>query len=611
MAKANVLIRAKKAKAVELLNGNRLDEADAAYAALCLRFPGDADLWVARGHIQRKLGRFPEAESLCRRALSLSPRLAWAHQVLGSAVLCQGRMAEAMACYRLSIALAPNDAETHYLLANALRMAGALHDALNSYRCAVQLAPDFVEALTNLGGILAAAGNIQDIQEAVRYLNKAYELRPDSPEVIMQIASVLQRDGRPNEALAKYRRAYQLTPNSLDVIGKLAEALEKTNQIDEAQALIEPAIKLAPDEVALLIPAARLARRAKRMDEAIDRFERVLRRTLEPELLGDVHLELGRLYDRQGEYDRAFAHIATGNEFIARAIGSVNEEHQTFINKVHRYHAYVHPPRSLEVRDEVEQAGDAAPAFLFGFARSGTTLLGQVLDTHPALSTLDEKRMVSVVDRAFDQIAQPGDEAVECLTAEQVKHLREVYFQEAARNVTLQPGQILVDKIPLGTIYAPLLWRLFPRARIILAIRHPCDVCLSCFMQNFSVTGALSSFFTFETGVAMYAKVMQLWIDAAATFPLNFHQIRYEDMVMNFDAEAQRLLDFLGVGWNDNVHRHDLHAMSHGKIATPSYHQVTQPIYQHAAYRWKRYEKQLEPFMPTLQPFIDYFGYAE
>jgi tetratricopeptide (TPR) repeat protein len=606
--KAHVLIRAKKAKADELLNSNRLEEADAAYAALCLRAPGDATLWVARGLVQRKLGRFSESESLCRHALTLSPRLAWAHQALGSTLLCQGHMDEAMACYRRSISFDTDNAETHFLLANALRMTGALRDATISYRHAVRLAPDYVEALTNLGGLLAATG---EIQEAAHHLNKAFELRPNSPEVVMHMAAVLQRDDRPDEALAKYRRAYQLAPDSINVIGKLVEALEKTNKIDEAQAMIDCALKKTPNEVALLIPAAKLARRAKRIDEAVDLFERVLQSTREPELLGDVNLQLGQLYDRRGEYERAFTRIATGNQMIARSIGGVPEDHLAYVNKVRRYHAYVRRPPAPCPRNDIDETRSADPAFLFGFARSGTTLLGQVLDTHPLLSTLDEKRMAAAVDRAFEQIAQAGDDAVERLTAEQVGNLRAVYFDEAARHVTLRPGQILVDKIPLGTIYAPLLSKLFPQAKIILAIRHPCDVCLSCFMQNFATVGALNSFFTLETGVATYAKVMQLWIDAAATLPLNYHRIRYEDLVMNFDTEAQRLLDFLGVGWNDNVHDHDRHAMSHGKIATPSYHQVTQPIYQHAAYRWKHYEKQFEPFLPTLQPFIEYFGYAE
>ena len=130
-------------------------------------------------------------------------------------------------------------------------------------------------------------------------------------------------------------------------------------------------------------------------------------------------------------------------------------------------------------------------------------------------------------------------------------------------------------------------------------------------MQCFATNGSLSSFFALDSGANVYAKVMQIWLDAVRMLPLNYHQIRYEDLVSDFENEMRALLDFLGVGWHDSVREYDKHAMKHSKVNTPSYHQVTQPIYQDAKYRWKRYAKQFEPIMPTLQVYVDYFGYNE
>ena len=155
--------------------------------------------------------------------------------------------------------------------------------------------------------------------------------------------------------------------------------------------------------------------------------------------------------------------------------------------------------------------------------------------------------------------------------------------------------------MPLNTVEVPLIWRLFPNAKCILAIRHPCDATFSCFMQNFVINNAMSTFFTLEKTAAAYAGVMSLWQEYIAVLPVDYHRIRYEDLVADQDGESRRLLDFLGLEWDEKVMHHDEHARTR-HISTPSYHQVTQPIYKHAKYRWKRYEQYLKPVLPVLHP---------
>lgn len=606
MAKPNILIRSKKNKAIELLNRNQLPESDALFAAICQGAPADVESWVMRGLAHRKMGLFREAENFCRHAIKLKSDYAWAHHVLGSALQCQGRTEEALASYRKSIGLQPDNVEAHYFLANALRETGAIHEAVSSYRQAIRLDPGFVEALGNLGAALTTLGQFQ---EATSVLNRANALRPNSAEIVFNMGRILQRDGRLDEAIEKYQRASNLSPDSINMLGKLADTLEKANRIEEAQALIDREMPRAPDSVDLIVPAAKLARRAKKFDEAIAMLEGIKNRNLDPEVAGDVHLQLGQLYDRKGNAERAFAHIAEGNRLIALFVESIRNEHDEFVKTIETRHRYLNPELAGAPQPDADAAEPADPVFLFGFARSGTTLLGQILDSHPGLQTLDEKSMVTAIFNAFEEMHHGKGNPAE-LSGEQIARLRKAYFDEAAKYIKLQPGNLLVDKLPLNTMNVALVWRVFPRAKIILAIRHPCDVCLSCFMQNFA-SDALTSFFSLENGALVYSKIMQIWVDAAKMLPLNYHRIRYEDLVADFENEAHALLDFLGVGWHESVREHDKHAMKHGNINTPSYHQVTQPIYQHAKYRWKRYEKQLAPVMPTLQPYIEYFDYAE
>jgi len=590
-----------------MFNNNKLREADALYVSICQSMPADAESWAMRGLIHRKLGAFGQAEDFCRRAIKIQPNYAWGHHVLGSALQSQGRIPGALACYRKAIGLQPGLAETHYFLGNALRETGALSEAVDSYRQAVRLQPDFVEALSNLGAALTTLG---DTQAAASVLNKAIMLRPNAPQILCNLGHIFQRDGRLEEALEKYQRALQLNPDFLDAVSNVAGLLEKTNRFEEAQALVDQELPRAPDNSGLLMVAAKLARRAKKFDEAIRLLGRAIKQNLVMEEASGAHLLLGQLYDRLGEADHAYMHLAEGNRLMAQVTENTCKEQAPYLNRVERMRAYLTDDLTSRAANISDADVSSNPIFLLGFPRSGTTLLEQILDSHPALQTLEEKGTVAAMARAFEDMAQGRENALAELNDQQVAHLRSLYFEEVARHLQLQPGNLLVDKMPLNTSVVHLIWRIFPQAKFILAIRHPCDVCFSCFMQNFFINEAMNSFFSLESAAQAYAGVMQTWLEAVAKLPLDYHRIRYEDLVANFESETRALLNFLGVGWNDSVLGHTEHAIQRGTINTPSYHQVIQPIYQHAKYRWKRYAKQFEPVMPTLKPFIDYFGYA-
>lgn len=608
MAKPNILVRSKKTKATELFNSNQLQNADAIFASVCRSAPTDVESWVMRGIIHRKLGLFKESETYCRRALAINIGFAWAHHVLGSALQCQGNIHEAIGCYRRAIKLKPDVVEAHYFLANALREIGSMNEAAASYRQAIKLQPNFVEALSNLGAVLTHLG---ETNEAAEVLSKANSLRPNTPQVLCNLGNILQREGRLEDALEKYRQALHQKPDFLDAISNVAILLEKTNRFEEARILIDRELPRTPENPSLLVAAAKLARRSGKQDEAIILLEKAAGQKLDLVIAGEVHLLLGQLYDRKGDAERAYVHFAEGNQFLARTMEGTEVDRDRYFVRLEKMRGWLTPALVTATEAGFVDYREPDPVFLFGFPRSGTTLLEQILDSHPAFESLEEKGTVSTMVKAFEGMAQDRPNALAELTQGQLSQLRKVYFDEAARHIQLHPGRLLVDKMPLNTVYAHIIWRVFPRAKLILAIRHPCDVCLSCFMQNITLNEAATSFFTLEGAAQVYSKVMGLWQDYAHALPFNCHRIRYEDLVADFETETRALLDFLEVGWSDSVLSHTDHALKRGTISTPSYHQVTQPIYQHARFRWKRYAKQFEPLMPTLQPFIKYFGYGE
>ena len=605
MVKKNVLTQGKKANADRLALEGRLEEAQALYASVNKADPTDVEALVKQCVTLRRLGRYDEAERCGKRAVLLAPKLAFAQHGLAAVLQCQGRVTEAIAGYRLAIQLKPDFADAHYLLGNALLAVGQYVEAVPSLRRAIELRGNFFEALSDLGAALLALGRVD---EAPEILERALALRPNSAEVLSNLANLAEMGGKPEDALALYRRALELNPDTVDVMGKLAEFLERTGHTDDAAAMAARGLKISPMHPLLNLASARLERREGKYAAAAQRLEALLANGAQ-DANGEVHLLLGQLHDRLEQSDKVLPCLMAGKQRAAQATDPEGRAAARFLQKIDAYHGRFGPAsRGAEIVD----AGvvGQSPVFLIGFPRSGTTLLEQVLDSHPRLQTLEEKPMMAAVEQALQAIVGSDTNAPVTLDDGQVARLRAVYWEEARKHIELRPGALLVDKLPLNIIRVPLIWRVFPEARFILALRHPCDVTLSCLMQNFGVNDAMAGFVSLEGIAQIYAKVMGGWLENAGRLPLHWQRIRYEDLITNFEAETRALLEFLGVGWDDAVLEHTRHAQQRGIINTPSYHQVTQPIYQHARYRWKRYAKDFEPLLPVLQPFIEAFGYA-
>lgn len=186
---------------------------------------------------------------------------------------------------------------------------------------------------------------------------------------------------------------------------------------------------------------------------------------------------------------------------------------------------------------------------------------------------------------------------------------RALYFEEAGKICDLDPTKLLVDKSPLFINKVPLIRRLFPKSRLILAMRHPCDVVLSCFMSNFRLNTAMSNFLRLEDAAEFYDLSFRHWERSLSLLPMRVHTIRYERMVDDAEAELRPLFAYLDLEWDDKVLDHSRTARSRALITTASYSQVTEPIYNRAVGRWRRYRKHLEPILPTLAPWAEKFGY--
>jgi hypothetical protein len=223
---------------------------------------------------------------------------------------------------------------------------------------------------------------------------------------------------------------------------------------------------------------------------------------------------------------------------------------------------------------------------------------------HAKVEVLEEEPPLRHANRALQDFAQ-----LPVAKEQDVKTARDLYFDCAGKLTSLEPGNLLIDKNPLAMNGVPLIKRIFPDARIILALRHPCDVVLSCFVTNFKLNDGMANFTRLETAAALYDLSFRYFERACELLQPEVHTFRYENLVQDRDAELRPLFRFLGLEWDDDALDHQVTARGRSHIKTASYAQVVEPIYQRSAGRWQNYRKHLEPIIPVLRPWIEKFGY--
>jgi hypothetical protein len=251
-----------------------------------------------------------------------------------------------------------------------------------------------------------------------------------------------------------------------------------------------------------------------------------------------------------------------------------------------------------------------SPIFIVGFPRSGTTLLEQMLDAHPALQSMDERPFFNILS---DQLADHGiDVPMDLGQLDQYAcdELRKGYLSLVCAKIRRRWDTQLVDKNPLNMLSLPFIHRLFPDAKFILALRHPCDVLVSNYMQNFRAAVLAVACASMEGLAHAYVTAMESWLHHVEVFKPNVFVSRYEDLVADPAAQTRRIADFLGLEDAAPLMQFDRHARDKGFIATPSYAQVTQPVNRKGLDRWLRYRDALEPALPILKPMLEHWGYA-
>ena len=567
--------------------------------------PNHASAWQNRGAALRELGRGDEAAQSYRRAVALEPGRPGALYNLGTLALEAGDPDQAVGWFERCVAHDPAHVGAWTGLGVARSGMGQLPAALRALRQAVAAGPQDARAWQELGRVQVRA---LDYEAGIASFSRAAELAPDDADIANDLGSALTGVSRLAEAERSLRRALVLAPGHREAYVNLVSLLELANRLAEARVLIESADF---DDPRLDMVRAQCLQRDGRLDEALTLLIRTRERSADADIdtRRMLSFALGQLHDRAGQPDAAFEAFTHGNELSLQAWRADHPQEDQFVPGLAGIGRSLQGMRPW--RDVEGPTRDASPVFLFGFQRSGTTLLDTVLGSHERVHVMEE---LPVINRVIDHLSRhcgAYPDAVAGLSPAQLESLRQVYWREATAlsGFDAAGGAMLLDKSPLHTVHLALLRRLFPQARLILALRHPYDVALSCFMQDFTMNDFMTHF-TSVAGVAqVYRRVMDLWLQYRELVDPDYFEMRYERLVEDPEAQLRAVVDYLDLDWRDAFLDHGNAARARGLINTPSYQQVTEPIYQRARYRWKRYADHLAPAIEILRPYAERWDY--
>ena len=549
--------------------------------------PANVDACVMLGFLLGQKKEYSESELCSRRAIDLQPDHYGALTNLGHALKEQGRFDEALDFYARACNVRPDQAASWVNLGAVYGVKMDLDRAIDCYRKALKLKPNTARILLALASLLRMTGKFQ---EAEYHCRSALGQEPGNPGHHVELGDIHTAMGNYDEAVDCYNRALAQDVNNVSALVGKVNILNFRKEFLPAMEMLKPLLSAEPVDIRVALAYASLSRHFEITRDAAVLIERILEKGVSKTVdRAELHFSVGRLYDDFGEYEKAFSHIKIGNDLRKNRFDP--GKHHQFIS------ALIQVYEATALSDLPHAANSSRrPIFIVGMPRSGTSLVEQILASHPMVygaGELDEINQIVTSMSAVTPAQKDYPFCVPELTQETVDTLAGNYL---TRLDQLSGGKDLVtDKMPTNYLHLGLIELLFPDARVIHCRRNPLDTCISNYFRNF--IGNLPFSYRLDHLGAYYrdyARLMDHWLGALRIPILD---IEYESLVANPESESRKLIDFCGLDWDDNC----LRFYESRRIArTASYDQVRQPIYNKSVGRWKHYRRHLEPLEAAL-----------
>ena len=597
------------------------------------------------GNALRDKGESKASEEMCLKALALAPEYPEALNNLGNALLDQGQHEQAEEQYRKAIMARPDYAEAHNNLCVSLMQQSKFPEAHTHGRYAISFRKDYFEAYLNLAETLRHLGQfdeaIKTIQkamilrpdsaevhmdmadtllmldkhaEAEAELRKVDKLKPDNPRIYLKLANVQDRAGKTEEALETINKALQQNPEMADAYVKRAQIHHINNRIEEAKEDYLKALEIAPKSAGILVGLADLHQTIGELDKSRDYLKKAkkindnlpglyftmsnvkkftkddkdfkkmvsLEKKIEGhglELESTLNFALFSAYEDIGDYKKAFTHLKKGNDAKRKFIPFQSERQQDHFEAIKKHYS----PANLK-KFKGKGYGSKTPIFIVGMPRSGTTLTEQIISSHPDVFGAGELPHISELDSKFGLV-----------TAKNAREMGEYYVKQIKKRDTTKKAKYITDKMPGNFARIGEIVSILPNAKIIHTRRNPIDNCLSCYKQNFA-RGQYWSYNLEELAeyYKLYEDLMAYWREV---LPGQFLEIDYEDTVSDLETQARKLIDYVGLEWNDACLQPHKQKRA---VLTASKMQVIKPVYKTSVKAWERYGKNLEPLIVGL-----------
>mgnify|MGYP001255651356 FL=1 len=514
---------------------------------------------------------------------------------------------------------------------------GNFEKAKKLFKKVISINNNIPEVYNNLGSIYL---NEKNFKEAIKYLNQAIKLNPklsiaylnlgiiyqkvndfklaeenylqsilfnkDNLLALFNLGNLYSDNDNLENAEKYYKQLIDLKPNMEQAYRNLFFIFDRSNQHKKLKDLLDLAKMNLPNHPIVDFFQGIYDYENTKFEAVIDNFEKIKINEKDIGIFITKSQLLGKSYDQIGDYDKAYNCFLDSNNVINKIFGNRYKK-EIYIDiikeRINFYHNF-----KLNSWKSIRSSNND-PIFLVGFPRSGTTLLDTILRSHKSINVIEEKPIVDKLIENLELETENNLSNLENLDEKSCKKIKEVYLKIKSEYTKSSQEKIYIDKLPLNFIFIGEIIRLFPKAKFIFALRNPYDVTLSCFMQQFIPNDAMMNFTNLKDSANFYNISMKLYKKYFELFKSNIYEIKYEDVIQNFDASIKNLLNFLNLEWEDEVKKFYKTASRRGIISTPSYNQINKPIYKKSVERWKNYEKNFAEIDTDLNFWKNEFKY--
>jgi len=571
-----------------LTQSGRWQEAAAQFETVLQLQPEFPDIHANLGAVLLQLGRLEEAIVCLTQATTRNAHDAFTLCHLGHALARQGRGREAGECYSRALACAPNSAEAQNALGNNLRAYGVLDAAIACYRRAIELRPNFAEFYNNVGVALREQGAWGAAAQAY---HQAIALKPKLFGAHANLGVLLQEQGALDEAIACHQRSIEANPEFAEGYHNLGISLQEKGALDAAWDAFERAIAISPRRgvfYRMLVGTGRMTAESAQ-SARLEALAAEMGTLPEPDRL-ELHFALGTFYADTGQPTKSSAHLLEANRLKRRQIRYDECQSLGIFDRIQT----VFTREMLEARGDYGRAS-TVPIFIVGMPRSGTTLLEQILASHPTVHGAGElETLPRLLALHESRVGKPFPELVETLAKDELQSFADDYL-ESLHRLAPTAGHI-VDKMPNNFLRIGLIKLAFPAARIIHVQRDPVDTCLSCFSKSFS--GDLPYSYNLAELARYYRAYERLMIHWQQVLPGgSILNIRYEDLVADLEGQSRQVLAFCDIPWHQQCLQFHQNPRT---VRTSSLTQVRQPLYTSSVGRWHSFPELVGPLLESL-----------